>query len=810
MTAVIGRYRARRLLTLLLAALCLFSAVMTGTTAWTDLAQHRTNALFGRYIPGAGTGPGLLITKTVVNADGSGLTAEQETTALIFTVTFGDGGSYPYSVDGATEQTLLRSGETLPLRHDQAAYFDSLPEGLLYTVTEAPAPDCAVSSVNNQGTVTEKLTIAAFTNTYGTETAFRGLRILKTVVNADGTNLTDEQRALEFEFEISFEGDGAPEPRIQSFTLAHGEETTFENLPAGVRYTVRDTVQPGYTAAVWEYTGETAEGGTLLPFLNVYNAEPEGEGALEISKTVTGSPADGAPAPEFIFTVVWDGWEEDGEPVGPVTVVLTDGQTERIAHIPAGVRYRVTETPADGYTAAVYSAEGEIVSGQTAQIPFRNLAPLPDETTLRGEKIWDLSGAPAGIVLPESVTVYLKSGEVTVDSVTVRPDQDGKWLYAFTAPRFDAEGNAIRYTVDEENVPDYLKAITGNQDAGFVITNIYVEIYSDENIRLAGEKVWVHGTNPASRQPAQVTVYAIDGSRIVQQQTLTAADNWQWSFTLPRFDAEGNEIRYTVDEAAVPGYIKTVTGSLSGGFVITNKYDESDDGGDTVTVSGQKLWLCGSDPVSQRPAGITVYVKNGDFVVWQKVVTGAAGWRWSVALPRYDSAGEEIPYTVDEAEPPGYTKTVTGSLRNGFVIANTYKGAPDDQTVLITGKKTWVHGSNAEAKRPGQITVLVRNGSYVAAQRVITSADNWQWSFELPKYDSSGEELRYTVEELAVPGYAKTVSGYDIGNRFVSGGYPGDSPKTGDSGNFWLWTALMAVSLAALSVVRCRSRQRRP
>ncbi|MDR1131709.1 MAG: Cna B-type domain-containing protein [Oscillospiraceae bacterium] len=334
----------------------------------------------------------------------------------------------------------------------------------------------------------------------------------------------------------------------------------------------------------------------------------------------------------------------------------------------------------------------------------------------------------------------------------------------------------------------------------------------------------------ALEQAANAAGGAFDGTPITRTKTVstTGAGNYPFSFDEITGLTAGT-YWFTVREAAgsagsgwsgdtatrivkvdVSGDPLTATATYeTGTSIFTNTYSGTP-GGENIILTGEKLWVHGFNPVAARPSKITVYVKNGDFVAWQKAVSEADGWRWSVSLPKFDAAGKEILYTVDEAELPGYTKTVTGSLSAGFVITNTYEGAAEDQTVLISGKKTWIHGSNAESKRPKQITVLIRNGSYVAEQRVVTEADNWQWSFELPRYDSAGKEIRYTIDENAVPGYAKTVSGYDISNRFISGDYPGDGPKTGDSGNFSLWIVLMAASLAALVCVYRYSRKRRP
>ena len=61
--------------------------------------------------------------------------------------------------------------------------------------------------------------------------------------------------------------------------------------------------------------------------------------------------------------------------------------------------------------------------------------------------------------------------------------------------------------------------------------------------------------------------------------------------------------------------------------------------------------------------------------------------------------------------------------------------------------------------------VLNRDGRQVGRKEV--SAENgWKYSFDnLPKYSEDGKtEYTYTVDEVAVTGYNKTVEGYNITN----------------------------------------------
>lgn len=90
-----------------------------------------------------------------------------------------------------------------------------------------------------------------------------------------------------------------------------------------------------------------------------------------------------------------------------------------------------------------------------------------EQTEIKGEKTWELGGHT--VVLPESIMVRLKNGDIVVDEVVVTPNEQGVWQYAFTAPKYDADGNEIQYTVEELPVAGFIPLYQN-----FDIVNTYV------------------------------------------------------------------------------------------------------------------------------------------------------------------------------------------------------------------------------------------------------------------------------------------------------------------------------------------------
>ncbi len=122
--------------------------------------------------------------------------------------------------------------------------------------------------------------------------------------------------------------------------------------------------------------------------------------------------------------------------------------------------------------------------------------------------------------------------------------------------------------------------------------------------------------------------------------------------------------------------------------------------------------------------------------------------------------------------------------------------------MVITGRKTWNHGSNPEAQRPTHIAVQLYGDGELILTYLVDADSHWQYSFTVPKYGVDGREVVYTVDETSVEGYRKRVVGYDLYNTHSS--VPGpdedppDSPGTGDLTDVQLWLCIMLFSALAL------------
>ena len=418
------------------------------------------------------------------------------------------------------------------------------------------------------------------------------------------------------------------------------------------------------------------------------------------------------------------------------------------------IKYTVDEQDVAGYEKQIINNN----DGSFTIINRENPTPNDEKVVIKVNKQW------VGKVSDE-ITVFLMNGTDIVQAQTVNASaaKDGdqnNWEFSFEAPKYDAEGKEIVYTVMEKALDGYLTEITGNQNDGFVITNTENPTPHDEKITIKVDKKWL------GKVADEITVYLMNGASVVEEKTVNASaakdgdeNTWELTFEAPKYDKDGNEITYTVAEAALAGYTTDIVGNQNDGFVITNKENPTPND-EKVTIKVDKKWL---GKVGDK---ITVSLMNGTQIVQVKTVDASAAisgdqntWELTFEAPKYDADGNEITYTVAEAELEGYTTEISGNQKDGFVITNTEK--PNDEKIKIRVDKRWL------GKVAGEITVSVLKGDIPYATKTVTASaikngdlNTWEMTFDdLPKYDTAGNEIAYTVTEAAISGYTTTVEG---------------------------------------------------
>ena len=495
-----------------------------------------------------------------------------------------------------------------------------------------------------------------------------------------------------------------------------------------------------------------------IVFTNTYDAK--GSLTLEASKTLKNKALE-ADAFNFVLkdkngeTIQTVANDADGNVTfSPLNYTLKDVGT----HV-----YTVSEVQRENtevtYDTTEYTVEVTVADAGNGKLKVSKTIKKGDDTVdaiafeniykgvidISGSKTWNDADNQDGI-RPASITVKLFANGTEAASQVVTPDEAGNWNYVFkNLPQYDAKGK-ITYTVTESAVAGYETSVSG-----YNITNTHKPATLD----ITGTKTWNDSNNQDGKRPKSITVNLLANGRITDTKTVTADDNWTYSFTdLPKY-ANGQEITYTVSELTVPGYTTTIDDNYN----ITNSYTPGE-----TSASVTKIWDDADNQDGIRPESITVaLLANGTPTNKTVTLTAANNWTQTITGLPEKADGEYITYTWTEVNvPEGYS--LTGTSKNETVTTLTNTHTPE--LTSITGTKTWKDADNQDGKRPESITVnLFADGTKLKSQSVSADADgNWSYSFtDLPKY-ANGQEITYTVTEDAVDGYTTESDGYNFIN----------------------------------------------
>ena len=315
----------------------------------------------------------------------------------------------------------------------------------------------------------------------------------------------------------------------------------------------------------------------------------------------------------------------------------------------------------------------------------------------------------------------------------------------------------VKYGINDTYVDFYVGEENGKIEDDIDFETVLVK---SQTVDINGTKTWNDEGNKDKTRPEKITIYLLANGKVINDKEISEADGWKYSFTgLAKYDVNGNEIKYTVDESEVEKYTKQVNG-----YDIVNTYTpDNPPTPETVDISGTKTWNDEGNKDKTRPEKITIYLLANGTQVDAKEISEKDGWKYSfTGLAKYDDNKQEIKYTVDESEVEKYTKQI-----NEYDIVNTYTpdNPPTPETIDISGVKTWNDANNKDGIRPKAIKVkLLANGKEKTSV-ITTEEQDWKYSFtKLPKYDDDGKEIKYTVDEENVRGYTKKIDGYDITN----------------------------------------------
>lgn len=185
------------------------------------------------------------------------------------------------------------------------------------------------------------------------------------------------------------------------------------------------------------------------------------------------------------------------------------------------------------------------------------------------------------------------------------------------------------------------------------------------------EKRWVLDPKLATNKPDKVKVSVLKNGREDENLTveLSQENGWKASFSnLPKEDANGQEIVYTVSEEELAGFKAAISGTDENGFTISN-YN-----GSRVVIPVTKIWKGNGT----HPDHVNVQLFANNEKVATYTLNEGNAWQLSFDMPKLDANRKEIRYTVTEENVSGYTATTQDDPATGYVnvFVNTKNDVP--------------------------------------------------------------------------------------------------------------------------------------
>ncbi|MFB9861274.1 Cna B-type domain-containing protein [Salinicoccus siamensis] len=406
------------------------------------------------------------------------------------------------------------------------------------------------------------------------------------------------------------------------------------------------------------------------------------------------------------------------------------------------INYTVTENAVPDYT-------GEI--RKVSEIGYEFVVTnshTPDKTGVTVTKSWEDSNNQDGN-RPDSIEVQLTAnGENHQEPVVLTAEDD--WTYTWTDLDMNSDGEAIKYSVTELNVPEEYEVSVDDEDHGNLIIK---NSYAPELIEMSVQKVWDDKDDQDRVRPDKVEVNLLANGEKVKEAHITKETDWQHVFTdLPKYE-NGQEIVYTLTENSVDNYSLTSNEFNEETEVheLTNSYTPEE-----TSVTATKNWQDADNQENDRPDTIKlqlIKVVDGEREAVESPVEVSVETDWTYTWTGLDknADGEPIHYTVEEMieEKHGsYEVTVNDEEKGNIIITNSRTYETDHKVV-----KNWDDQDNKHDKRPDSIDVqLFQNGEATGEPVTLSEDNNWTHKWEsLEKYDQNNEAYAYTAKEVEVP-----------------------------------------------------------
>ncbi|WP_455093331.1 Cna B-type domain-containing protein, partial [Parvimonas micra] len=297
----------------------------------------------------------------------------------------------------------------------------------------------------------------------------------------------------------------------------------------------------------------------------------------------------------------------EGDLLGKIKIIKVDSENNQL--LLKGAKFKITNKATNKTFELVTDQNGEAVSEKLIQGTYKIEEIQAPAGWIKNEDIIEVE-VKDDVAVIKTITNKREKTEVSVNktwigkklsSVKVKLLADGKkvdevtlneqnnWKHTFTnLNKYKDDGKTeIKYTVEEEKINGYDTEIKENSKNDFTITN-----KNNEKVKIPVEKKWEDNNNQDGKRVKEIVVRLLqDGIPTTKVLKLNEQNNWKGEFTdLDKYNAQGNEIKYTVkEETVVEGYdTEIIAGQVDGalGYIIKNKHNV-----EKTEIPVEKKWI---------------------------------------------------------------------------------------------------------------------------------------------------------------------------------------------------------------------------
>ena len=460
--------------------------------------------------------------------------------------------------------------------------------------------------------------------------------------------------------------------------------------------------------------------------------------------------------------------------------------------------------PGDDKVVTVLANDNKFTEDPTTYLPRADIESIDG----------DINDLNAGIYQGKVVQVVKKWNDadnqdgIRPDSATVKLLADGtetgreliltessEWTGKFPNLALEKDGKDIAYTVEEVAVDGYEAVVTGDAEAGFIVTNTH----EPEKIDIEGKKTWDDVDNQDGKRPESITIRLLANGKEIATKEVTS-DGWVWKFEDVDKFANGEEIVYTITEDAVEDYSAEVNG-----YDITNSYTPG-----KTSVQVTKSWKDNEDQDGIRPNSVTIkLLADGEVTDRELVLTEDNNWTDTFAELDEYKAGQKIVYTVEEVAVDGYEAVVIGDAETGFIVTNTHE--PEETDPIETDPITIsydLNGGTLDGKT-GILSIEAKKGEVITILTAPTksgfSFTHWEGSKYYPgdSYTVTGDHTFTAMwADVTEPPEPETPT------EPTKPADPGAKlPGTGDRTTPFMWFGVLLLSIGGLLLLPLRKRK---